>query len=35
MIKGKFKDEIHNKVGDFMGTKTSRRPMILPVVIEV
>jgi len=29
------KDEIRNKVGDFLGTKTSRRPMILPVVIEV
>ena len=29
------KDEIRNKIGDFLGTKTSRRPMILPVVIEV
>jgi len=29
------KDEIRNKVGDFLATKTSRRPMILPVVIEV
>jgi ribonuclease J len=29
------KDEIRNKVGDFLGSKTSRRPMILPVVIEV
>ena len=29
------KDEIRNKVGDFLHTKTSRRPMILPVVIEV
>lgn len=29
------KDEIRNKVGDFLNTKTSRRPMILPVVIEV
>ncbi len=29
------KDEIRNKVGDFLSTKTSRRPMILPVVIEV
>ncbi len=29
------KDEIRNKVGDFLASKTSRRPMILPVVIEV
>lgn len=29
------KDEIRNKVGDFLATKTSRRPMVLPVVIEV
>jgi len=29
------KDEIRNKIGDFLSTKTSRRPMILPVVIEV
>ena len=29
------KDEIRNKVGDFLATRTSRRPMILPVVIEV
>ncbi len=29
------KDEIRNRIGDFLGTKTSRRPMILPVVIEV
>ena len=29
------KDEIRNKIGDFLHTKTSRRPMILPVVIEV
>jgi ribonuclease J len=29
------KDEIRNKVGDFLNSKTSRRPMILPVVIEV
>jgi len=29
------KDEIRNKVGDFLHTRTSRRPMILPVVIEV
>ena len=26
---------IRNKIGDFLSTKTSRRPMILPVVIEV
>jgi ribonuclease J len=29
------KDEIRNKIGDFLYTKTERRPMILPVVIEV
>jgi ribonuclease J len=29
------KDEMRNKIGDFLATKTSRRPMILPVVIEV
>ncbi len=29
------KDEIRNKIGDFLHSKTSRRPMILPVVIEV
>jgi ribonuclease J len=29
------KDEIRNKVGQFLYTKTQRRPMILPVVIEV
>lgn len=29
------KDEIRNKIGDFLATKTSRRPMVLPVVIEV
>ncbi len=29
------KDEIKNKIGDFLHTKTQRRPMILPVVIEV
>ena len=29
------KDEMRNKVGDFLHSKTSRRPMILPVVIEV
>ncbi len=29
------KDEIRNKIGDFLHSKTSRRPMVLPVVIEV
>lgn len=29
------KDEIRNKIGLFLYTKTQRRPMILPVVIEV
>ena len=29
------KDEIRNRIGDFLYTKTQRRPMILPVVIEV
>ncbi len=29
------KDELRNKVGDFLHSRTSRRPMILPVVIEV
>jgi ribonuclease J len=29
------KDELRNKIGDFLYTKTERRPMILPVVIEV
>lgn len=29
------KDEIRNKIGDFLFTRTERRPMILPVVIEV
>jgi len=30
-----IKDEIRNKVGEFLHTKTERRPMVLPVVIEV
>ncbi|PIS38841.1 MAG: ribonuclease J, partial [Candidatus Nealsonbacteria bacterium CG08_land_8_20_14_0_20_43_11] len=30
-----IKDEIRNKVGQFLYAKTQRRPMILPVVIEV
>lgn len=29
------KDEVRNKIGDFLYTRTQRRPMILPVVIEV
>jgi len=29
------KDELRNKIGQFLFTKTQRRPMILPVVIEV
>lgn len=30
-----IKDEIRNQIGLFLFTKTQRRPMILPVVIEV
>ncbi len=29
------KEEVRNKLGDFLFTKTHRRPMILPVIIEV
>lgn len=29
------KNEIRNKIGEFLFSKTKRRPMILPVVIEV
>jgi ribonuclease J len=29
------KNEIRNKIGEFFFQKTKRRPMILPVVIEV
>jgi ribonuclease J len=30
-----IKDEIRNKLGEFLFSKTQRRPMILPVIIEV
>ncbi|MFH1451377.1 MAG: ribonuclease J [bacterium] len=30
-----IKDEIRNKVGQYLYSKTQRRPMILPVVIEI
>jgi ribonuclease J len=30
-----IKDEIRNKIGQFLFTKTQRKPIILPVVIEV
>lgn len=30
-----IKDEIRNKIGDFLFSKTKRRPMVLPVIIEV
>ncbi len=30
-----IKDEIRNKIGSFLFKKTKRRPMVLPVVIEV
>ena len=29
------KDDIRNKIGDFLFTRTERRPMILPVIIEI
>jgi len=29
------KDEIRNKIGEFLFSKTQRRPMVLPVIIEV
>jgi ribonuclease J len=29
------KDQIRNKVGEFLFSKTKRRPMVLPVIIEV
>ena len=30
-----IKEELRNKIGEFLFSKTKRRPMILPVVIEV
>jgi len=30
-----IKDEVRNKIGQFLYTKTQRRPIILPVIIEV
>jgi ribonuclease J len=30
-----LKAEIRNKIGEFLFQKTKRRPMILPVIIEV
>ncbi|MDD5145072.1 MAG: ribonuclease J [Candidatus Pacebacteria bacterium] len=30
-----LKDEVRNKVGQFLFTKTQRRPIVIPVVIEV
>ena len=30
-----IKDEIRNKLGEFLFSKTKRRPMVLPVIIEV
>jgi len=30
-----IKDQIRNKIGEFLFQKTQRRPMVLPVVIEV
>lgn len=30
-----IKDEVRNKIGGFLYTKTQRRPMVLPVIIEV
>ena len=29
------KDELRNKIGEFLFSRTKRRPMVLPVVIEV
>ena len=30
-----LKDEVRNKIGQFLFQKTQRRPMVLPVIIEV
>ena len=30
-----LKDEIRDEIGQFLYTKTERRPMILPVIIQV
>jgi len=30
-----IKDDIRKKIGEFLFSKTKRRPMVLPVVIEV
>lgn len=30
-----IRNEVRNKIGDFLFSKTKRRPMVLPVVIEV
>ena len=30
-----IKDEVKNKIGQFLYTKTQRRPIVLPVIIEV
>ncbi len=29
------KDDIRNKIGDFLFSRTERRPMVLPVIIEI
>lgn len=31
----RVKDDIRNKIGDFLFAKTERRPMVLPVIIEI
>ena len=30
-----FKDKIRNEIGKFLYQKTERRPMVLPVIIQV
>jgi len=30
-----IKEELRNKIGQFLFSKTKRRPMVLPVIIEV